>query len=221
MAGAFVGGRLSALIPSSFLVLVFVSVMVAGALATLRRQGGKATALRATLRSTPRPRAGAPVRHARLLLIGTGVGGLAGLVGTGGGFLIVPVLLMLGLPVSQAVGTSLAVISLQSFAGFVAHAGQPVQFHWPILLGATAAAVAGSALGHRALSRVPADLVRKGFAFLVLFIAAAMLLREVPQSIEAGSNPALPGQGKGITPHPGPLPVPGGGITAASQSPGA
>jgi uncharacterized protein len=172
MAGAFVGGRLSALLPPALLVVAFALVMIAAAVAMLRRGRGRSSTERATApRHLPLP---------RMLLVGVGVGVLAGLVGVGGGFLIVPALVMLGLPIAEAVGTSLAVITLQSVAGYAAHAGR-VELDWTVVLGVTTAAIVGSIVGPRVIRFIPTHLLRKAFAAFVLVSAASILLGEVPE----------------------------------------
>jgi hypothetical protein len=112
---------------------------------------------------------------------GTGVGLLSGLVGVGGGFLIVPALVLLaGVPMARAVGTSLAVITLNSFSGFgkylrvLEHEG--LALDWRVLLTVASVGIVGSFAGHRLGRRLPqATLSRLFGAFLVLmglFIAA-------------------------------------------------
>jgi hypothetical protein len=106
------------------------------------------------------------------------VGSFTGLVGAGGGFLIVPALaLWAGLPMPAAIGTSLAVIVMQSLAGFAGQAGH-VQID-PLLVGSVAAiAIGGTALGARLAHATDPARARKGFAGFVLAMAAFILLRE-------------------------------------------
>ena len=113
--------------------------------------------------------------------VGTGiaVGFLTGLFGVGGGFLIVPALVLaLGLPMTVAVGTSLVVVVLNSAAGFVAHVGSS-DLDWSLAAVFTAAAVAGSLLAARVATRLPAEKLRRWFAGLVLAVAAFVLLEAV------------------------------------------
>lgn len=121
----------------------------------------------------------------RILLDGFAVGIATGLVGAGGGFLVVPALNLLGgLPMAVAVGTSLLVIAMKSFAGlsgylFSAH------IDWPVVLGFTALAVAGSFVGARLAGIVPEKALRKGFGWFVLAMGAFVLVQEVPPIIGA------------------------------------
>ncbi len=98
------------------------------------------------------------------------VGFLTGLFGVGGGFLVIPALvLLLGLPMPVAVGTSLVIIVLNALAGFAAHAGAALDYR--IAGGFSAAAVVGSLAAGRLATRLPADRLRRGFAYLVLAVA--------------------------------------------------
>ena len=99
---------------------------------------------------------------------GLAVGVLTGLVGVGGGFLIVPALVVLGrVPMKEAVGTSLLVIAMKSTAGFAGYLGQ-VEIPWGYLGLFTAVAVAGSLGGTHLVRYVPQGALEKAFAaFLV------------------------------------------------------
>lgn len=111
--------------------------------------------------------------------LGLGVGLATGAVGAGGGFLVVPALVMLaGLPMPVAVGTSLVVIALNSFAGLAGHLNSVV-IDWPVAAMFTAAAVLGSLLGARLTSRVNPDALRQGFGWFVLIMAAVILAEEL------------------------------------------
>ncbi len=114
-------------------------------------------------------------------LIGVGVGVLAGLVGVGGGFLIVPSLVLLcGLSIQQAIGTSVAIVTLNSTSGFLgyAYAG-----HVPIdytLVGAFALlAIAGSVAGTRLAHRLSAHHLKRAFGVFLIVAASAILLKNL------------------------------------------
>jgi hypothetical protein len=158
--GAFAGGALAAWIPGPWLVRGFLVMMVAAAIAMIRG-------------STDAPVAPAPadLRLPQILAQGVAVGGVAGLVGAGGGFLVVPALVLFGgLGMADAIGTSLLVIAIQSLSGFVGHATH-VTVDLPLAAGVTAAAIVGSWIGGRWSARVPAHLLRQGFGGLVLVMA--------------------------------------------------
>jgi uncharacterized membrane protein YfcA len=125
---------------------------------------------------TPPSKRRHPVVDASLVVIeGLVVGVLTGLVGVGGGFLIVPVfILLMGLPVRDAVGTSLLVIALKSFAGFVGYLGH-VDVPWGFMGGFTAIAIVGIWIGAHFVQRVPPRLIRRAFATLLLVMGLWML----------------------------------------------
>ncbi len=116
-------------------------------------------------------------RH--IALHGIGVGVLTGVVGVGGGFLIVPALVLLsGLSMKQAVGTSLSIVAIKSFAGFAGYAGA-VSIDYGLMAGFTAVAIAGSVLGSRLCHRLPAAKLQKGFGMFLLLVATYILIRSV------------------------------------------
>jgi uncharacterized membrane protein YfcA len=163
MAGAFAGGRAAAYLPGDVLMILFVVMMVATAIAMLRRRRAPAVPLRVHL----------PV--VKVVAEGVVVGVVTGMVGAGGGFLVVPALVLLGgLPMEIAVGTSLVVIAMKSFAGLIGHLGHTA-VDWPVTLAITAAAVIGSLGGGRLAGRIPPETLRRGFGVFVLVMAALIL----------------------------------------------
>ena len=172
MAGAFTGGLLGGHVPGDWLLIAFALMMVATSLAMLRGrkdrgQGGHAHS-----------DGGLPL--ARILIDGSVVGLVTGLVGAGGGFLVVPALVLLGgLPMSVAVGTSLVVIAMKSFAGLAGYLTS-VTLDWPLVLGVTGAAVVGSLIGGRLAGRVPEAALRQGFGWFVLVMGGFVLVQQGP-----------------------------------------
>jgi uncharacterized protein len=119
--------------------------------------------------------------HPIPLILGEGllVGAVTGLVGAGGGFLVVPALVLLGgLTMQEAVGTSLLVIALKSGAGLAGHITH-VDIDWAMAGGFTAATVAGSLVGTALSARVPGPALRKGFAVFVLLMGGMVLYQEL------------------------------------------
>jgi hypothetical protein len=172
MAGAAGGSVLARGLSEAFLLALFAVITVATAVAMLRRP------------KPARPSAASPRQPRPLATLAEGlvVGAVTGMVGAGGGFLVVPALVLLGgLPMHRAVGTALVVIALKSAAAFAGYAGH-VAIDWGLAVPITAAAVAGSLVGNHLAPRVPADKLRRGFALLVLGVGTAMLLAEVPQA---------------------------------------
>lgn len=175
MAGAFAGGRLAALVPSTVLLLGFAAMMLATAVAMLRG------------RAEPEPASGSvgssglPV--ARVIWHGSIVGVLTGLVGAGGGFLIVPALVLLGgMPMRSAVATSLLVIALKSFAGFAGHVGH-VAIDWRLAALVTSSAVTGSVAGSLLSSRLPQTALRRVFAWFVIAMAVFVVGEQLPGAV--------------------------------------
>ncbi len=171
-AAAFAGAAVNRLLDPRVVLMGFAALMVAAGLRMLREQltvGGDCAL----------PGGGVNWRGCLPKAIGSGivVGFLTGLFGVGGGFLIIPALvLLLGLPMATAVGTSLAIIVLNSIAGFTAHLGD-VDLDYRIVGAFTVAAVVGSLVAGRFATRLPADRMRRWFAYLVFAIAALVVVQ--------------------------------------------
>jgi uncharacterized protein len=178
MCGAYLGGRAGAFLDGALLMLLFASMMVLTALAMWRGRYA----------SSPRRARPAP---ARLAAQGLAVGLFTGLVGAGGGFLILPALVLgVGLPIPSAVGTSLLVIAMNAaagFAGYVAH----VAIDAPLVAAISACTIAGSVAGASLARRTSPARLRRGFAGFVLAMAAFILVREADVWIRS-ARAALP-----------------------------
>ncbi|ELR73595.1 hypothetical protein C900_02680 [Fulvivirga imtechensis AK7] len=114
-----------------------------------------------------------------ILLEGTFVGVLTGLVGAGGGFLIIPALVLLAkLPIKLAVGTSLLIIAAKSLIGFIGDIGeQPI--NWTFLLSFTGVAIVGIFIGSYTSRFVPASKLKAGFGWFVLLMACYIFVEEL------------------------------------------
>jgi hypothetical protein len=120
-----------------------------------------------------------PIPRGSLITIGIVVGLITGLVGAGGGFVVVPALVLAGgLDFRDAAGTSLVVIALQAAAGFAAHLIH-VAVPWPIVIVVTAAAAVGVIAGVRISSLVSPVTLRRSFAALLLAISTVMLTSQL------------------------------------------
>lgn len=114
-----------------------------------------------------------------LLLEGLLVGVITGLVGAGGGFLIVPALVLLvGLPIKQAVGTSLLIIASKSLIGFLGDVGIGREMDWGFLILFTCFALVGMFIGNYITRFVDAAYLKKIFGWFVLLMAGFILLKE-------------------------------------------
>jgi uncharacterized membrane protein YfcA len=176
MLGSFGAGRIAHFIPSSVLLGLFGAMMMVTALAMMC--GRKAPAGGQETATAPRE---LPI--GKVIAEGLVVGAVTGLVGAGGGFLVVPALVLLGgLPMEVAVGTSLVVIAMKSFAGFAGYLGH-AHIDWTVAGLVTASAVVGSVVGGALASKVSPESLRKGFAWFVVAMAFFILGQEIPRAL--------------------------------------
>lgn len=168
--GTYAGARLGVRVPASVQLALFALVMYLAAYKMLRPKPAPAGA----------PAADAPApRQGRIALHGLAVGLLTGLVGVGGGFLIVPALVLLsGIPMKEAVGTSLAVVAAKSYAGFIGYLGA-VEIDFLLMALFTGVAIAGSFAGAWLCRHLPAEVLKRGFAVFLVFVASYILLKSV------------------------------------------
>jgi uncharacterized protein len=132
-----------------------------------------------------RPGTTAAVRQGlRIISAATGVGLLTGFFGVGGGFVIVPALVLaLGFDMPAAVGTSLLVIAINSATALAARLGSHTSLDWPLLGVFTVAALAGALAGNRVASRVDASRLTAAFTVLLVAVAAYSLARSLPRLV--------------------------------------
>jgi hypothetical protein len=173
-AAAFGGAAVNRLLDPTIVLLGFAALMVAAGIRMLGDQGevGGSCAL---------PGGGVNWRSCipKAVSAGVVVGFLTGLFGVGGGFLIIPALvLLLGLPMITAVATSLVIIVVNSIAGFSAHLGIAA-IDYRIAATFTLAAIVGSLGAGRVATRLPADRLRRWFAYLVFAVAAFVIYQAV------------------------------------------
>lgn len=116
-----------------------------------------------------------------ILLEGAVVGVLTGLVGAGGGFLIIPALVMLSkLPMKQAVGTSLLIIAAKSLIGFTGDVMENAdQMDWTLLSVVTALAVVGIFVGNQLSKKIDGAALKKGFGWFVLVMGIYIIIKEL------------------------------------------
>ena len=170
MAGAYGAARIARYLPAAVLLIVFGAVMLVTAVGMLRGRAPTVT----------------PHRRTPILALAAqavAVGAIAGLVGAGGGFLIVPSLVMLvRLPMPQAIGTSLLIIVMNSTAAFVGAAGS-VPVHGGLIAVLAGTAAVGSLAGATLASRVKPDGLRALFGWFVLLTGAIVLGQELPRAL--------------------------------------
>ncbi|WP_212843601.1 sulfite exporter TauE/SafE family protein [Catellatospora sp. IY07-71] len=166
MAGAYVGGRVAQFIPGAVLLVAFAAMMLVTAVAMLRSRRGITAAHRPDEARLP---------VVKILAEGVAVGLVTGLVGAGGGFLVVPALVLLGgLPMPVAVGTSLLVIAMKSVAGLGGYL-HSVSIDWRLTAAVTAVAVLGSIAGGRLAGRIDPALLRRTFGWFVVVMGVGVL----------------------------------------------
>jgi uncharacterized protein len=170
LAGALVGAWLNHLVRGELILLLFALLMVGAALSMLRRRAAAADRREFQERYTL-------ANWARLAVVGLGVGFLTGFFGIGGGFLIVPALvLVLSLPMTLAVGTSLLAIALNSLWGLVGHLRFD-SLDWGLTALFAVGGLAGVVAGGRLAGRLPEKRLRAAFAVLILGLAAYTFAR--------------------------------------------
>lgn len=166
--GAFVGARVAPMVSSRVQLAIFAVLMLAAAASMFFGPTGAE-------RDEGEP---APGRSPSMIaLIGAFVGALTGLVGVGGGFMYVPALVLLGgLPMRQAIGTSLVLIILSCAAGFVSYLGR-VAFDLRATVLFIALATIGVGVGSRLVGRFPQPVLRKAFAVLLVVMGVMVLVK--------------------------------------------
>lgn len=154
-----------------FIMLFFAVLMVLASISMIRGQG--------PVSSTPKEFSSLN----RFLLISTEglvVGGITGFVGAGGGFLIIPALVILvGMPMKIAVGTSLFIIAAKSLLGFIGDLQQQVYIDWKLLLSVSGIAIGGLFIGMAVSKMLPEKSLKKGFGYFVLVMGAVILFDQI------------------------------------------
>ena len=202
VAASFAGTALNARVDPNVLLVCFATLMIVAATAMLAktmahthpddqdpdgnspaaldeqdaalRRPGTLTGVRPVCAAAPRLSVAVALR---VVVAGLVVGFLTGFLGVGGGFIIVPALVLaLQYDMPTAVGTSLLIISVNSGVALLARSGQQ-HFHWAVIAPFTLAAIAGSTAGKRVADRVSGAQLTRAFAVLLLAVAGYVLLR--------------------------------------------
>ena len=197
VGGAVVGARTSAHVPEPVLLAAFSLLMLAvGGLMVVRqvrarRSGRPGQRARHTpedpiIRLSPIVAWGPTFachcpRALKVLVTATVVGLLTGFLGVGGGFLVVPALVLaLALPMEYATGTSLVVITITSAVALAVRAGSGPHPDWGLVLVLTAASALGGVLGARLAARTDTRRLSAAFAGLVVAVALATATQALP-----------------------------------------
>lgn len=183
MVGAYLGAFGSKYVSGALQLTVFACVMLAAATLMVRGTGFASRAPEPGAEPKRGLRAAAPT-----VVAGLAVGALTGFVGVGGGFLIVPALvLLMGLPMSHAVGTSLVVIVMNCAVGFVKHQRVlptlGLETDWTTIGLFIGVGAAGTFAGSAMAGRMKQSTLRKTFGLFLLAMAAFVLWREAPHAL--------------------------------------
>ncbi|HEX9258031.1 MAG TPA: sulfite exporter TauE/SafE family protein [Acidimicrobiales bacterium] len=186
-AANYAGSQLNKSVDQNVLLLLFSGVMLAAAGATWRRvqrdrrrpvivePGGVAAAVV----QGPQLRVDVPT-VIRVLVLGSAVGLLTGFFGVGGGFVIVPALVVaMGFPMAEAVGTSLLVIAINTAFALAVRARSGAVLEWDVILPFLAASIAGVLTGARVAGRYRSDVLAKWFVALLVTVATYTAIRSV------------------------------------------
>ncbi|KEF34673.1 permease [Deinococcus sp. RL] len=174
VTGTYLGAALSVYLSGVVQLMLFAAVMLLAAVMMFRPAKAGAEGV---------PHHRSPLK---IGVEGLAVGVLTGLVGVGGGFLIIPALVLLGgLPMSLAVGTSLLIIAVKSFAGFYKYVhvlqDQNLTMHWDLIVIFTAIGILGSFLGARLGKNLSNERLKRGFAGFLVVMGLYVLATNVPK----------------------------------------
>ncbi|WP_338135051.1 sulfite exporter TauE/SafE family protein [Deinococcus psychrotolerans] len=178
LLGTSLGTLLSHQMPAALQLLIFAAVMLIAAVRMFQPMSGPSS-------NEPRP-------WWQVALAGMGVGVLTGVVGVGGGFLILPALvLLLGLSMARAVGTSLVIIALNSALGFLLHtAGQNTTLHWPVIGLIAGIGILGSLLGSQLSGFFSPLMLRRSFAGFLVLLGSYILITSLPHALQGTAQHA-------------------------------
>jgi uncharacterized protein len=152
-----------------FLMVVFALFMLVSSLSIITNQDSR------------EPTGTKPMHHKTISLVALGllIGLVTGLLGAGGGFLIIPFLvLFMRLPIKKAVGTSLLIVAINSLFGFTISLYQ-FEFDWVLLIVFSLLAIAGIFIGSRLSERIPSSILKKGFGWFVFLMGVYIIIEEI------------------------------------------
>ncbi len=186
--GAWLGAHTSQFVSGAVQLVILSALMLTAAYLMFKSSGGSKS-------SAPGgPPSAAPIKAnfaavALVLVQGLALGFATGFVGVGGGFLIVPVLVLIRkLPMAVAVGTSLAIISVNSGSGFLKYfamssSGESVvRIDWTIVAIFIAVAVVGTLIGNAIAGKMPQRALKRTFAVFLVVMAIYIAIRQAPKA---------------------------------------
>ena len=174
MAGTWTGAWAAQFVSGALQLLVFAFVMLAAAWSMFR--------------AAPAADGQGPREAWKVVIDGLAVGALTGFVGVGGGFLIVPALVLLGgLTMQRAIATSLLIIAMKSAAGFWKYlsvlAATGLALDWNVIGVFIVIGGLGSFAGNLVSNRLPQSVLRRGFAIFLVLMAVFIIWRTLPRVI--------------------------------------
>jgi uncharacterized membrane protein YfcA len=167
MIGTYLGTKLSVYLSGSTQLIIFAVVMLIASFFMFK--GRKEVDEKSLDKET--------FKYFTILIIGIFVGILTGIVGVGGGFMIVPALVLLAnIPMKKAIGTSLIIISLNSFTGFLGYLDE-VAIDWSFLLKFSSFAVIGIIIGSYLVKYIPQQKLKKAFSVFLVVMGVFILYK--------------------------------------------
>ena len=198
IVGTYIGAHAAKFIPGAVQLVLLAAMMLTAATLMFRSPPARPAL---STESSPSPET--PSRGPLWVIVVQGIGlGLAtGLVGVGGGFLIVPVLVLLRkIPMPTAIGTSLVIIAVNSTTGFLKYlsmlgdqtgpSGVALNVDWNIIGVFIALGVAGSLIGNALAGRINQNTLKRIFAVFLVVMAGYILVRQAPRVIPGVFGPA-------------------------------
>jgi uncharacterized membrane protein YfcA len=169
MIGTFLGAKLSAFMSGATQLILFAIVMLIASFFMIRGRKDSDT--------TEEEMLSHKLPLTLIIIEGLVVGVLTGLVGVGGGFMIVPALVLLAkVPMKQAVGTSLSIIAMKSFAGFIGYMGT-IEIPWTFLTIFTGFTGIGIVIGTILVKYVPQKILKKIFGVFLIVMGIFILYK--------------------------------------------
>lgn len=184
MLAAYFGAYLSQYIDAQVQMLIFAIVMLLASGFMLRPINALPNSSKVQ-NSITSPASGFTLQqYLSLIIAGIGVGTLAGLIGVGGGFLIVPALLFIGrATMRKAITTSLLIIAMQSFAGFMKYtyfqSSQEITLNTPLIILVTVCAVFGVLLGGKVVNKLPQARLKQVFGGALIPLSVFILYNNI------------------------------------------
>ncbi len=178
MIGAFLGAKITKLpfITDTVQLVCFGIIMLLASVLMIRKANKSTPELSLNKEQKYSEKSNNNYKLFAVILQGLGVGILTGFVGVGGGFLIIPALVLVGrIPMKQAVGTSLLIIAFNSASGFLGYLNE-VKLDWILIIFFTIAASIGIVTGAYLSKIIDAKYLQKSFGYFVLAVAVFILI---------------------------------------------